>query len=280
MKLVQLLFSNLFTALVFGSVFGAANAEVYMNLGNSLFTTAQILGANKDQSRDRYIILNGTPITTNSFKIKVEHEDAIYEIYKNKVNVSELDEVNESKLPGIGSEPIVVVNDEWSAIFNINSDGLSDNQESMNLQLIPNVNSENYIILVRNSANNNSIVHELKFNQAKDMRDLLFKQDDDVLCNEKLNIHRYPSSRRKFCMTELTNEKIISQVIIYEGFGDPVTRISHYQDELVNLEYKLDSVDKSSSDQAILFASNKYSNITVFTYRSENKILDVIQSHF
>ncbi len=248
-----------------------ANADVYMDFTNTLLSTSELLGADQNQSRERYIVLNGTPITTRIYQVNLNHQDAI-----KKLSIELLKNHNKNILEEkyTSSTPAATVTEDWSVIYGIDLSQLGKVVTEKELL------NNNYIMLAKKISSNKSMVFDLQFKSVKDMKNLLFTIHEDVGCDEKLAIARYPASRRKFCLTELTSEKVISQVVIYEGLGNPATRISHYQNQLADLNYQFDVVDKQSSNKSILFAANKYSSITVFTYKSKNKVLDVIQSQF
>ena len=268
-------------AFLFCLAFENVAADVYMDIGSSLNSTVELFGANGNTGQERYIILNGVPITFTKSNTNLSHLEAIDEVYKFKMQEhTSVQTVADSKKWGDESEPIVIINDEWSAIFKINSKEMFDSNSKVQFEATNNTLNQNYIIFARNSINNKSIVHELKFNQAMDIFKMFLSENEDVDCDVKTTVDRYPSSRRTFCITELTNEKIISQVVIYEGYGIPSVRISHYQKELESQNYHLEAVNTSSHDRSILFAKNDITNITVFTYKSQNKVLDILQSQY
>lgn len=251
-------------------IFNSASADVYMDFTNTLLSTAELLGADESQSSERFIILNGVPITTKIYQVNLNHQVAIEKLSNEllKKHNNNLEQ-KESIVP-----PAAMATEDWSAVYNLSLNQL-EREVSENEYL-----NSNYITLAKEIAVNKSLIVDLKFENVSDMKNILFTMHEDVGCNEKLTIKRYPASRRKFCLTELTSEKVISQVVIFEGLGDPVKRITHYQNELANLDYRFDVVDKQASNKSILFAASEFSNTTIFTYKSNNKVLDVIQSQF
>ena len=253
--------------------YNSVYADVYLDFTNTLLSTADILNAQENQARERYIVLNGVPITTHIYHVNLNHKVAIEKVS------SEILKNHNKKVQNSSNRitpPVAIQNENWSIVYNIslNDTGIEDS----NINSIKQKN--NYITLAKKVVDNKSMMFDLTFRNVKDMKDLLFSMQEDVGCNEKLAINRYPYSRRKFCLTELTNERVVSQIVIFEGIGNPASRLSHYENELKLLNYDLDLVDKQSSRNSILFASSKLSNTTVFTYKSNNKTLDVIQSQF
>ena len=261
--------------------FSSATADVYMDIGGAISSTSEIFNANGKIDQERYLILNGVPISSVASSTNMTPLDAINEVYKAKLQeYNSLRSVANKPISENESEPIVVVNEEWSAIFKINSKEMINSSNLDQVEYDGNSHNQNYIVFAKKSVNNKSIVHELKFNNAMDVFRMFLADDKDVECNVTVDINRYPASRRKFCMTEITNEKIISQIVIYEGYGNPSVRISHYKDELKSQNYNLESIINSSHDRSILFAKSNDSNITVFTYKSQDKVLDILQSQF
>lgn len=256
------------------SAINNVKADIYMDFTDTLLSTSELLGANSKQSRQRYIILNGVPITTSIYKVNFKHNRAIEKI-SNTLDINNIKtEHNSNKNQPFSLEPTVIVTKDWSAIYSVKLE--NDELVALDKKRV----GENYVTLAKKLSSNQSMMVELVFENANDMKNLLFSREEDVKCDEILNMQRYPNSRRKFCLTEITRDKIVSQIVIFEGYGDPVTRVTHYQNELSDLDYQLDAVDKESSDKAILFASNDLSNTTIFTYKSNNKVLDVIQVDF
>lgn len=255
------------------SLIESVDADIYIDFSDTLISTSELLGANGDRSKERYIILNGVPITTKIYNINLKHNHAIEKLSNeaNKVDYKAGMDDNNSML--LGLEPTVVVTKNWSAIYKINLEQFSSDKLRKNTV-------GNYITLAKKISLNQSMIIELVFEDANDMKKLLFDVEEEVKCEEVLNIQRFPASRRKFCLTEVTSEKISSQIIIFEGGGNPGVRINHYNNELAELGYRTDVIDRNSSDKSILFASNNFSNTTIFTYKSNNKVLDIIQSHF
>ncbi len=243
-------------------------ADVYMDFSESLLSTASLLNANTSDSQDRHIILNGVPLTTRIYKVNIKHNRAIENVTNYFHKPKHYEKVTQDEISQILSEPTVVVTKEWSALYNINLDDAHARSDV------------NFITFAKKISHNESQIFELKFDNAEDMKDLLFKMQGDVTCNEVFSIQRIPNSRRKFCLTELTESKILFQIVIYEGKGNPVNRANHYQIELLNQDYRLDMIDTQSHDRAIIFASNEISRTTIFTYKMSNKVLDVVQFQF
>ncbi|MDH3609710.1 MAG: hypothetical protein OEQ24_10780 [Gammaproteobacteria bacterium] len=259
----------------------AVHADVYMDMGDSLFSATQLFQSNGNENRERYIVMNGTPITTRVSKINKSPLDVIDEIYKIKIQeYHSIHALNTNSRQQSTIPPFVLINEDWSAIFKIDTNQIMKENEN-NIENSDNVNGiDNYIVLARKNAGDHSYVYELKFDHALDIFNVLLEQEGDVECSNDEIINRYPTSRRKFCLTELTSEKVISNIIIYEGNGDPAMRMVHYKEELDRLNYQLEALNNISTDRSILFAKNGNKNLTIFTYRSEEKVLDILQSQY
>ncbi len=252
-------------------------ADIYMDLDTRFQSIAQLLG-NSDVS-ERYLVMNGVPVRTKIYLSRLVPDEIIDTVYKRKYQ----DIVSGRDLANDLSEPIIISNQNIATILSINLNELlnNDGEQNRHLTAIDTSHEENYVVMASKINDNNSRVFELKFNSIFDIAKLLLDNGSDVECNEKLNLERYPSSRRIFCLTEITSDQTKSQTIIYEGQGNKHSRLAHYQNELDSMNYNIDAAGNGSdNDASIFFASNKYSQVTVFTYLSKNKTLDIIQSKF
>ena len=96
--------------LIVGIVLGVVTAWLNFNS-----CTIDLFGANGNTGQERYIILNGVPITFTTSNTNLSPLEAIDEVYKFKIQEhTSVQAAADSKKWGNEAEPIVIINDEWS----------------------------------------------------------------------------------------------------------------------------------------------------------------------